>query len=182
MSSMTLSIISLVVAGASFTWNVSQFVLGGARPRAELVVGAVAMGGLVYWSPKDDPIGQLARLASQGEDPKPVIGVRVINHGRAPTRIERWSIAGIGAGVSLTPLTDQYGPQLPHDLAPGANAVWVTDIRQVAKAITTSAEVLDAETKSVYVRAELGTGKVLRSAKRLPKQHALAGQAGLLDS
>lgn len=61
----------------------------------------------------------LARLAHEGFT-RPVIGVKVVNHGRAPAWVERWVLKCHGGfGLSYTPVTDSYGSDLPQDLPRG---------------------------------------------------------------
>jgi hypothetical protein len=43
-------------------WNVSQFLLGGARPRAHTLSGARIDSGLVTWSPGDDHLHHMKAL------------------------------------------------------------------------------------------------------------------------
>jgi hypothetical protein len=81
-----IAVFGAVVATASLTWNVVQFLLGGARPKAHLVVGALSpSGGLIAGPPSDNAFRTVARLAKEGY-PRPVIGVKVINHGPSVTR------------------------------------------------------------------------------------------------
>jgi hypothetical protein len=44
-----IALFGAVVAVASLSWNIVQFLLGGARPKSHLVVGAI-MAGAVAWS------------------------------------------------------------------------------------------------------------------------------------
>jgi hypothetical protein len=162
MSSNSLDIVSLGLSALALGWNVNQFLLGGARPRADLVVGVRTEGGqLITWSRDSGAAEQMATLAEYGQSGTHVIGIKVTNRGRAPSRVDHWTITGIGGGVSITPYGQRLGPPLPHDLAPGSNATWVMDFAPVQAAAEASAMTLGELSADLRVKAELGTGKVL---------------------
>jgi hypothetical protein len=164
---LAIAIFSTVIATASLTWNVVQFLLGGARPRAQLIVGALSDGGgLVSGQPSEGLFRTLARLTGESYT-HPVIGVKVINCGRAPARVQNWSVKCIDAGVALTPVGDSIGPELPHDLPAGANETWVVDLRSARAMVHASATATHGRTEPVRVVVELGTGKILVSSKSL---------------
>lgn len=168
LAAIVLALISLVIAATALGWNIAQFLLGGARPRAHLITGAITAAGLVTWPLNNSSVEQVDALASQGLHPQRIIGVKVVNHGRAPARVQRWSVTGIGGGIILSPpVANGVGPSLPHDLAAGANAVWVVDIHAVAAAAAASNEVLNQQTELVRVTAELDTGKTLSSKEAM---------------
>jgi hypothetical protein len=162
-----IAVFGAVVATASLTWNVVQFLLGGARPKAHLVVGALSpSGGLIAGPPSDNAFRTVARLAKEGY-PRPVIGVKVINHGRAPARVQKWSLKCMAAGVAYTPIGDSIGPTLPHDLPAQASETWVVDL-QFARALVHTAATSERNPEPVRVIVELGTGRTLVSRKSLP--------------
>ena len=165
MDALTVSIISLIVSAGSLGWNVSQFLLGGARPKAQTLAGARVASGLVTWSPSDDHVQHMRILAAQGMGPVPVIAVRVVNYGRAPMRVMRWSVNGIGGGATATPLGESIGPSLPHDLPAGSSEIWAVDLHWIMSVAETSSEVLGAGTKELRVSVETGTGKALKARK-----------------
>lgn len=100
MQSWTLGIalFGAVVAITSLSWNIVQFLLGGARPKSHLVVGAIMAGGrgLVTWPLDGDGAAQ-RNLVAQGYVSRQVVGVKVVSHGRPPVRVQRWSVIGVGA-------------------------------------------------------------------------------------
>ena len=122
-----IALFGAIVGTASLTWNVVQFLLAGARPKAHLVVGAMSPGsGLVTGAPSTTIFETFARLMKEGYTQR-VIGVKVVNHGRAPTRAQSWSVKCLESGGSFTPIGDSIGPQLPYDLAPQTNETWAVD-------------------------------------------------------
>lgn len=170
MWALIVSIFSLVVAASSASWNVAQFLLAGARPRAQFVVGAITGNGtgLVTWPVEGDGVEQVRRLAAQGMAPQPVVGVKVINYGRSPVRVERWGIIDDGSGTTYTPIKDSIGPDLPHDLPAGASATWVVDMIVIKNSLETTAEVLGKPLRSIRGSVETGTGKKLVSQEWMP--------------
>ncbi|NMI00866.1 hypothetical protein [Pseudonocardia acidicola] len=166
-----LALISLVVAVAALTWNVVQFLLTGSRPRVLLLVGAITGNGtgLVTWPPSKGGASNIRHLAEQGMKPTPALAVKVVNHGRAPLRVERWSVKEEPSGIKYTPLAGGFvGPELPHDLPAGANAIFALDMEVVQRGAYASAATFGTKNASVVVQVELGTGKMLTAKGRLP--------------
>lgn len=165
---LAIAVFGTVVATASLTWNVVQFLLGGAWPKAQLILGMMSSGGgLVSGPPGTDPFGSLARLAEQGYT-LPVIGVKVVNYGRAPVRVERWSVKCMNADIALLPPRDEsIGPELPHDLPAGANGTWVIDLQLARSLAHAAAATFEQKPEPVHVVVELGTGKTLVSKDSL---------------
>jgi hypothetical protein len=101
------------------TWMECQSVHPRKRATStELVIGALADNGLITWPRKDSTGERLAGLRNQGITSTEVIGVKVVNRGRAPTRVERWTVTWIGDSISFTPLAGQVGPELHTTLPP----------------------------------------------------------------
>ncbi len=124
-------------------------------------------GGMATGSPSEDVPVPLEQLRHQGFD-RPVIGVKVVNRGRAPTRVERWSVQVKGdGGTSLTPIGNLVGPPLPYDLPPGSSATWVTDLQNATALAHADAATFGGKLNPVYVVAELGTGRRLTSQNTL---------------
>jgi hypothetical protein len=168
LATLIVAILALVVASASLTWNVVQFLLGGSRPTALLVVGALAPGGMVTMEAGSDTAKELDRLAATDGYNQGVIGVRVINRGRAPTTVQRWEIkTDDPSGISLNPLGESIGPPLPHVLAAGAQETWVTDLAHAARLAAATAGTFNRPLPPVYGVVELGTGRALRSKRSL---------------
>ena len=123
---------------------------------------------MVTWPLDGDGAAQMRNLAAQGYVSRQVVGVKVVNHGRSPMRVQRWSVIGVGTDLTYTPIEDSVGPNLPEDLPAGANGTWFVDLMPVKAALVTTAEVLGQETRSIRIVVELGTGKTLVTAGALP--------------
>ena len=162
-----IALLGAIVGTASLTWNVVQFLLAGPRPKAHLIVGAVSPGrNLVSGPPSAAIFETFARLATEGYTQR-VIGVKVVNHGRAPTRVQRWSVKCMKSGIALAPMADAIGPKLPYDLAPQANETWVVDFQAAYALVHATAKTFDQRPEPVRVVVELGTGKTLVSKETL---------------
>jgi hypothetical protein len=83
------AIIALVISVSSLTWQIVLYLLGGARVRTELRVGALGMEGAVHL-PVDDRV-DFAELAQKGF-PERVFGVQVRNVGRLAVSVTKWDV------------------------------------------------------------------------------------------
>ena len=160
-----IAVLGLAVATSSLTWNVVQFLLAGSRPEVQLIVGALAPGGMVVGEPGPHIEGTLRRFAADNGYDRRVIGVRVINYGRTAARVQSWGIKLKTAGVSFKPLDDSIGPELPHVLEPGAQETWVVDIERAVRLASVTAATFKRPEEPLYGIVELSTGKALKSRK-----------------
>ena len=167
-AALIVSAVSLLIAGLSLGWQVAQWLLSAARARATLLYGAIGSGGVYV-----EQVGRkgqrydLPALRSQGASGPEVLGVKVTNHGRASLVVENVSVKAKGGGMSLTPIGDRIGPELPHRIEPGANATWYTPMDGARALVSSSREVLHHSITGVYMTAELGTGKTVKTHNAL---------------
>jgi hypothetical protein len=163
-----ISAVSLVLAGLSLGWQIAQWLLSAGRPKAVLLHGVwqgsgaytavVKQGG----SPLD-----IAGLNRQGIVGPQVVGIQITNHGRAPVTVVRVTLRARGGTLSLVPLTELLGPSLPHRLEPGTNSIWYVDASNAITLAESSRDVLHQKVSGVYMTAELGTGKEIRTPQTL---------------
>lgn len=166
-ATLVIAVFGAIVGTASLTWNVVQFLLAGPRPKAHLIVGAVTPGQHLVTGPASAAIFEtFDRLAKEGYTQR-VIGVKVVNHGRAPTRVQRWSVKCAQSGISVTPIGDTIGPTLPYDLAPQTSETWVVDFQTAYALVHATAQTFHHSPEPVHVIVELGTGKTLVSRESL---------------
>ncbi len=107
------------------------------RIKVKLKVGALAGSGrgLVSASPNNVDPDWLKDLAAQGFGRR-VVAVEVINVGRQPVTVQKWSLAS-QRGASISPLGDSIGPGLPYRLEAGDSTTWAVDMSQVAAFVET---------------------------------------------
>ena len=167
-TALALSAVSLLVAGLSLGWQVAQWLLSAARPKAQLMQGVLSAGG-VYLRPVDREgrSAGLQQLRSQGIGGPEVIGIRVTNHGRAPLIVERVSVHSRGGSLSLVPISELTGSPLPRRIDPGANESWFVDLDWALPLMQASREVLKERVSGLYMAAELGTGRSVETAHTL---------------
>lgn len=114
--------VSLLVAGLSLGWQVAQWLLSAARPKATLLYGLVAGTGAY-------------------SAPVPKSGRRLdVDH------LHRQGIGG-----------------LPIKVEPGANASWYVQLTAANLLASSSRDVLREPVTGVYMTAQLGTGKTVRT-------------------
>lgn len=167
-AALIVSAVSLLVAGLSLGWQVAQWLLSAARPKAKLMHGVVDGSGAYV-----GPVGRsgarlnVQQLRPQGIAGPEVIGIQVTNHGRAPLVVERVTVHTRGGQMTFMPVGDLIGPTLPQTIEPGANQSWYTDLDRANALASSSREVLKEQVTGVYMTALLGTGKTIKTPRSL---------------
>ena len=87
--------------------------------------------------------------------------------GRAPVVVERVSVATRGGGMSLTPVGDRIGPDMPYNLQAGSNASWYVGLDSAVTLAASSRDVLSENVTGVYMTADLGIGKTIETRQTL---------------
>lgn len=165
---------SLVLAAASLGWQVAAWLMDGRRVRVTLLHGLLSAGGV--YAGKVERGGRprdLASLYRQGLHGTEVIGVAVTNVGRAPVRIDRYSIALAEGGMSFTPVADAIGPALPHRLPPGETETWYAEADSARALVSSVRAVGRRASDDVRAVVELSTGDEKRTRRTLT-----VGEAG----
>ena len=157
----------MLVAGLSLGWQIAQWLLSAGRPKATLLHGLVD-GSDVYDGPvtKKRAGFNLDQLRRQGIDGTPVIGVKVVNHGRASVTVDRISVHHHGGGMAYTPVGQLIGPELPYRLEAGTNASWYVPEEIAHRLAHASREALGETITGVYLTASLATGKSIETRHR----------------
>ncbi len=166
-AALLLSALSLVLAGLSLGWQIAQWLLSAGRPKATLLHGMLQGSGIYSGRVKNGRPHDLASLRSQGINGPQVVGIRVTNHGRAPVSITRVAVQARGGQLSLNPVSEIVGPPLPHQLQPGTNEAWYVAAEDAVRLATSSREVLKDKVSGIYMTAELGTGKAIKTPEVL---------------
>ena len=102
---LVLGIIGTMLAAGSAGWNVAQYLLSGSRPKLTPIIGTDYGGGALPIDATADVRPVLLALEAQLEaDPADrIVGVTVVNKGRADLRVTRWSFRGLPAGTVFLP-------------------------------------------------------------------------------
>lgn len=126
-----LGVVATVLAAASLTWQLAAVLLRGAQPKLTPVVGLLTPEGLVANDAASNVSDSLARAADQFQPGRFVLGVKVVNTGREPFHVDEWAIRADTDGTSLIPgEAPDGGTRVPHDIAPGASAIFITDLQR----------------------------------------------------
>ncbi|RYV51009.1 phosphoribosylamine--glycine ligase [Pengzhenrongella frigida] len=160
--------LSLVLSAGSIGWQVATRHLDGGRVRLRLVHGVVGAGGVAAGAVgRDSARRDLSRMRSQGFMGPEVVGVAVTNVGRAPVRIDRYSVRLKHGGFAFIPVGDVLGANLPHRLEPGETETWYAEV-QAARALVHSVRSIERNVSDrVRMTVELGTGDVKRTRRTL---------------
>lgn len=166
---LVLSAGALLIAGLSLGWQVTQWLLSAGRPRAILFHGlwegrAAIVGPVPKSGGRPANVPSLRRQGYRGPE---VVGVEVTNHGRAPVTVEKVALHTRGGEMSLVPIADRLGPDLPYRLEPGTNASWYVEADHAVRLVESSREVLNESITGVYMVAQLATGKAVETRRTL---------------
>lgn len=165
---LVISLLSLVIAALSIGWQIAQYLLSAGRPKATLLHGLVSTS-TAFTGPvgTDEKKRSIEGLLNQGISGVEAVGIQITNHGRAPVIIEKITLFPRGGTMSLVPLRELLGPDLPYKLEPGANSSWYVDYSHAIRLIASSREVLEENVSGVYMSAQLGTGKSIKTRQTL---------------
>lgn len=96
-----LGVLGFGVGVASLTWQVYTFLMQGARPKLTPVIGLHYGGGLVTNDATRDVRQSLRSMVAQFPPGQLVIGLKVVNAGRAPFHVAGWAMRVDPAGTSF---------------------------------------------------------------------------------
>lgn len=171
LGTLIVAIIALVISVSSLTWQIVLYLLGGARVRTELRVGALGPSGVVH-----GPVAEgvdFTQLAQQGY-PEPVFAVQARNSGRLAVSVTKWDVAlENGASFFQPGWPPNADRPLPYRLEPGDEAVWFCPMAPViaaAEAFASSSHPV----RLVRARIGLGTGKSVTSKNAMRVQESAA--------
>jgi len=164
---LAIAALSLLIACLSLGWQIASWLLDGRRVKLVLKHGAMGRGGAALGEIKRDGRPRdLSQVLGEGFTGTDVLAVTVINIGRAPVVVERYSVVLEGAGLSFTPMGDAIGASLPHELQPGRSETWYAEMGSV-RALVSSAAAIDVHGHSISMTVELGTGHTKKTPTRL---------------
>src|SRR5258705_11618083 len=111
----------------------------GARPKLTPIVGMLTPGGIVTNEATRDVRASLWNAAQQLQPGPLIVGVKVVNAGRAPFHVAGWELRADPTGPSLKSVdVPPGGTAVPHDIPPGAEAMFITDMDRARALVSTS--------------------------------------------
>ena len=157
-----LGILGFGVGLASLTWQVVSFLLQGARPKLTPIIGIRSSGGLVHNDATRDVRESLVSAARQVPPGPLVIGVKVVNAGRAPFHIAEWALRSDPSATSLKQLDNALGaPAVGCDIAPGASEIFFTELNN-AYALAQAGRAVDGKPQRIVLTVASG-GRTYKS-------------------
>lgn len=152
-----LAVLGFGVGVASLTWQVYTFLMQGARPKLTPVVGYHYGGGLLTNDATRDVRESLRSAISQfPPGGQFVVGVNVVNAGRASFHVAKWAIRVDPARTSFVSVDDPTGcPSVPHDIAPGAEATFFTGLVNI-RALSAASGAIDRRRQQVVATVTSG--------------------------
>jgi hypothetical protein len=141
---------------ASLTWNVVAFLLQGARPKLTPVIGLHYGGGLITSDATRDVRESLRSAVTQLPPGELVIGVKVVNAGRATFHVGGWAIRTDPGGVSFVPVDNPIGcPDIPCDIPPGAEKIFFTGLVH-GRALVSASGAIDSRRQHLVATVSSG--------------------------
>lgn len=166
-AALAIAILGLFVAALSFGWQIATWALSGRRVDVRLLHGVEGRGGFAVGEVGRDraPLN-LNSMRAQGWNGPEVIGIEVINVGRAPVSIRSYSVQAVRGGMAYLPHGDARGPALPFRLEAGESATWYSDMDD-ARALVHSLSSIGKTATHVRMVANLGTKQERRTRRTL---------------
>ncbi|OSC40961.1 hypothetical protein [Mycobacterium decipiens] len=151
-----LGVVATVLAALSLTWQMIAVRLRGDRPKLTAVIGLYTPDGLVATDASSDVRESLLNAAGQLPPGHLIVGVKVVNTGRASFHVGGWAIRADPGGASLVPVADAIGgTAVPHDIPPGGSAVFSTTLHQ-AQRFADVAEGVDGQPRRIVLTVSSG--------------------------
>jgi len=126
---LVIAVVGVVLAAATFAWQLAEWKLSGDRVKVQLLLGAIGRGGIVTM-----PMGTAtAPLVQQGFQ-ELVFVVRAINVGRLPTTVTNYDIE-FDNGAAYCRAGAVINPDLPHRLESQSKADFHTSMDEVQKVL-----------------------------------------------
>lgn len=106
-----LGVLGFGLSVASGSWQVYSFLMQGARPKLTPIIGMLTGDGIGILTndATRDVRPSLARAAKQLHPGPLIVGVKVVNAGRAPFHVAGWAIRADPSGTSFNVVGEQIG-------------------------------------------------------------------------
>src|SRR5262245_39825330 len=100
-AALVLSIVATVLALAALTWHVVEHNRRGPRPQLTPLVGLATPDGLLSFDAGGPDVRDALAHAARTQPRSPlIVGVRVVNAGRAPLQVASWALRADPAGTT----------------------------------------------------------------------------------
>jgi hypothetical protein len=151
-----LSIVGTVLAAGSLGWQVLSFLLQGARPKLTPIVGMLAGDGVVVNDATRDVREEMGAVAKHLGQGPPIIGVKVVNAGRAPFHVAGWALRADPNGAKFAVFDDAVGStEVPCDISAGAEETFFMHLDS-ARALASGCEGIDGKPQQIVVTVSSG--------------------------
>ena len=172
-ATLALGILGFGTGLASLTWNVVAFLWQGPRPKLTPIVGFRSGRGLVSINATRDARASLASAAKQVPPTGPLlVGLKVVNAGRAPFHVAEWAVRSDPSKTSLNPFDDWLdSPTVPRDIPPGASETFFTELN-AAYALAAASKTLDGKQQRIVLTVSSG-GRTFKTKPVIPMNLAL---------
>lgn len=145
-----LGLVATVLAVVSLAWQMLTRAQQSARPRLTPVFGLLTADGLITTDTSCDVRESLLRAADKFED-GPIVGVKVMNAGRAPLHVAGWAMRSEPNGASLIPVDGpKLGNEVPCDIAPGESAIFATELQRAHRFSEATASIMGQQRHFVF--------------------------------
>lgn len=164
-----IAILGFVIALVSCVWQIATWFWSTARPRATMMHGILIGSGAgmtvtrsVGKNGNPYPVEQMRRQGYNGPE---IIGIEVVNHGRAPMSITKFEVKH-ESGASFVPIGEAIGPAFPHRIEPGASQSWFARMEMIREAASAASDVWKTG-RTVSIEATLATGKTIKTRQSM---------------
>ncbi|MFC6160282.1 phosphoribosylamine--glycine ligase [Kribbella jiaozuonensis] len=164
-----IAILGFVIALVSCVWQIATWFWSTARPRATMMHGIIvgpgtgtAMVGPIGKNGAPFPVKQMRRQGYNGPE---IIGIEVVNHGRAPMTVTKFGLKH-ESGVGFVPIGEAIGPTFPHRIEAGASQSWFAPIEMIREGVSAASDVWKTG-RAVSIEATLATGKTIKTRQSM---------------
>lgn len=164
-----IAILGFVIALVSCVWQIATWFWSTARPRATMMHGILVESGTGMAMTR--PVGKngepypVEQMRRQGYNGPEIIGIQVVNHGRAPMSVTKFELKH-ESGTSFVPIGEAIGPGFPHRIEPGASQSWFAPMEMIREASSVASDVWKTG-RMVSIEATLATGKTIKSRRSM---------------
>lgn len=164
-ATLIVAILGVMMAALALVWQALAWRLDGARPSAELHIGATGYGGVAHGKVGNDrQFPHLSTMSEQGWNGQPLIGIKVTNRGRS-----RVKITGLGIFVKDGAFTVSVhrgfaadSPAIPHWIEGNDVATWWVPLDEM-RALVKVNRVKAPQTGLVGMYVTTATGGEIRT-------------------
>lgn len=163
-----LAVLGFGVGVSSLTWQVYTFLMQGARPELTPVVGMETPGGILTTDATRDVRYSVESAAKQVHPGPLIVGVKVVNAGRASFHLADWKIRADPSGMSFNVLGEEMGsPKVPCDIPAGAEEIFFMHY-EAARTLKSGADSVEGKNNRIVATVSSG-GRTFVSAPIAPE-------------